>query len=55
MISDQESIYNLLNADPQVKEKEDAYDFNFREGEIEFKDLGFSHYFVEEKEEEPAK
>lgn len=51
MISDQEAVYHLLQADPQVKEKEDAKEFVLREGEIEFKNLGFSHYYVEEKDD----
>lgn len=35
-----------------MSEKENAFDYNFREGEIEFKDVSHSAYYVEDNPDE---
>ena len=48
MCVDVEGLYYLLNTKSQLVEKENAKEFEFKKGEIEFKNLYFSHFFIEE-------
>jgi hypothetical protein len=38
----------MLNAKPIVKEKENAVDFEFKNGAIKFENVNFKHYLTEE-------
>ena len=39
----------MLNTKPRVKEKEDAKDFEWKEGKIQINNLGFKHYDYDQK------
>ena len=39
-----EDLFFMLNQKPVVEEIEDAKDFDFKNGAIEFRNLGFKHY-----------
>ena len=39
----------MLNTKPRVKEKDDAKDFDWKEGKIEINNLGFKHYDYDQK------
>ena len=45
---DVEELYHMLNAKPIVKEKENAVDFEFKNGAIKFENVNFKHYLTEE-------
>ena len=44
---DVEDLYHMLKQIPQVQEKKNALDFVFKNGEIEFKNLGYTHYVTD--------
>lgn len=41
---DVEDLFHMLKQTPIVKEKENAVDFEYKEGKIEIKDIAFKHY-----------
>ena len=41
---DVEDLFHMLKQSPVVKEKENAVDYQYKNGQIEFKNLGFKHY-----------
>ena len=41
---DVEELFHMLKTKPSVKEKEDAKDFEYKEGAIKFDNLTFKHY-----------
>jgi len=47
---DLEDLYSMLKTDPVVKEKIDAKEFIFKNGNIKFENLTFKHYYVDETE-----
>ena len=44
---DVEDLYYMLKQQPVVQEKEDAVDFEFKEGQITFENLGYRHYRID--------
>lgn len=46
---DVEELFHMLNTKPRVKEKDDAKDFEWKEGKIEINNLGFKHYDYDQK------
>lgn len=56
---DIEDLYHNINSKPMVVEKDDAKDFEYKEGKIKFDKLGFKHYSFDDaqlrrKTKEPA-
>ena len=47
---DVEDLFHMLRQKPFVNEKENAHDFTFNSGKIEFENLGFKHFVHNEKE-----
>lgn len=41
---DMEDLFFMLKQKPVVQEKEDAKEFEYKEGKITFENLGFKHY-----------
>lgn len=48
MTVDVENLYHVLKTESLVQEKEKARDYDFRQGEIEFQNVSYSHYYVDE-------
>jgi len=49
---DVEDLYHMLKAIPIVQEKENAVDFQYKEGLIEFKNIGYTHYIMDQNTKE---
>jgi ABC-type transport system involved in Fe-S cluster assembly fused permease/ATPase subunit len=49
---DVEDLYHMLKQQPVVNEKDDAKQFEFKAGGIEFENLGFKHYVMNEEEKD---
>ena len=49
---DVEDLFFMLNQKPVVKEIENARDFTFQNGTIEFQNLGFKHYIHNDSDSE---
>ena len=46
---DIEDLYYMLQMVPLVKEKDDAVDFEYKQGLITFENLGFRHLSLDDK------
>jgi len=47
---DTEDLYHMLRQQPIVKEKPDAKQFEYKEGEITLENVGFKHYVLKNEQ-----
>lgn len=41
---DSEDLYHILNTDPVIQENENAKNFEYKAGKINFRNISFKHY-----------